>query len=80
MLGSKVAVKVVDTGIGIKEEFIPNLFDKFTQEEQGYTRKFEGNGLGLALVKKYCEINRCAIEVSSKKGVGSTFTVTFSLD
>lgn len=72
-----VIVEVVDSGIGIKEEFIPHLFDKFTQEEQGYTRKFEGNGLGLALVKKYCEINNAIIEVSSVKGKGSTFRVIF---
>jgi len=72
-----VSVAVSDTGIGIKEEFIPSLFDKFTQEEQGYTRKFEGNGLGLALVKKYCEINNAEIKVTSKKGEGSTFTVVF---
>ncbi len=39
----------------MKEEFIPSLFDSFSQEEQGYTRKFDGNGLGMALVKNYCD-------------------------
>ena len=43
----------------------------------GYSRKFEGNGLGLALVKKYCELNNALITVKSEKGKGSTFTVTF---
>jgi signal transduction histidine kinase len=45
----------------------------------GYTRHFEGNGLGLALVKSYCDLNKGIIEVESKKGDGTTFSVTFSL-
>jgi PAS domain S-box-containing protein len=43
----KLMVEISDTGIGISEEYLPNLFKPFIQEEQGYTRKFEGNGLGL---------------------------------
>ncbi|MBL1214796.1 MAG: PAS domain-containing protein [Ignavibacteriae bacterium] len=72
-------ISVADTGIGISEEFLPNLFTTFTQEEGGYTRKFEGNGLGLALIKKYCELNNAVIEVESKKHIGSTFTVSFPI-
>lgn len=75
---NKLIVKVKDTGIGISDEFIHNLFQPFTQEEQGYTRRFEGSGLGLALVKKYCEINNAEITVESKKDTGSTFTVIFN--
>ncbi|MBI9071515.1 MAG: PAS domain-containing protein [Melioribacteraceae bacterium] len=71
-------VEVRDTGIGISEEYIPNLFKKFSQEEQGYTRQYEGNGLGLALVKKYCELNNAEIEVESKKGEGSVFRIIFN--
>ncbi|MCX7797548.1 MAG: ATP-binding protein [Melioribacter sp.] len=74
---NQIVVKVSDTGIGISEEFIPKLFTLFNQEQRGYTREFEGNGLGLALVKKYCELNNAQISVESKKGIGSTFTVTF---
>jgi len=70
-------VDVSDTGIGIAEEYIPMLFTPFSREEQGYTRNFEGNGLGLALVKKYCELNGADIKVSSVKGKGTTFRVTF---
>ncbi|MGD8779499.1 MAG: PAS domain S-box protein [Ignavibacteria bacterium] len=70
-------VSVKDSGIGIAEEFLPNLFKPFTQEEQGYTRKYEGNGLGLALVKRYCEINRAEISVKSSKERGSEFIVSF---
>lgn len=72
-----LAVKISDTGIGISSEFIPILFTPFTQEESGYTRKFEGNGLGLALVKKYVEMNNADITVQSRKGKGTSFTVTF---
>jgi PAS domain S-box-containing protein len=74
---NNLIVDVEDTGIGIEEDFIPHLFDEFTQEEQGYTRKFEGNGLGLALVKRYCEINKADISVKSEKGKGSVFSVSF---
>ena len=68
---------ISDTGIGISEEYIPQLFQKFSQEETGYSRKFEGTGLGLSLVKKYCEINNAEISVESKKGIGTTFKVIF---
>ena len=71
-------VKVSDTGIGISSEFIPILFTPFTQEESGYTRKFEGNGLGLALVKKYVEMNHADIKVESEKGKGTSFIVSFN--
>lgn len=69
--------RVKDTGIGISEEYIPNLFQAFTQEEQGYTRLFEGNGLGLALVKNYCTLNNAEIYVESEKGKGTEFKVVF---
>ncbi len=70
-------VSIIDTGVGISEEYFPKLFEEFTQEDEGYTRKFEGNGLGLALVKKYCDLNNAEIIVESKKGEGSKFTVIF---
>ncbi|MFO7447684.1 MAG: hybrid sensor histidine kinase/response regulator [Ignavibacteriaceae bacterium] len=73
----KVCAEVKDTGIGISEEYMPNLFKSFSQESKGYSRKFEGNGLGLALTKKYTDLNKAEITVKSKKGEGSTFTVSF---
>ncbi len=73
-----LSVDVVDTGIGISENFLPTLFKPFSQEEQGYSRKFDGNGLGLALVKKYCEINDAIIQVKSEKNKGTKFTVKFA--
>lgn len=74
---SKTIIEIIDTGIGIKDEYLPTLFDSFTQEEQGYSRKYDGNGLGLALVKNYVEINNGTISVESKKGIGSKFRVEF---
>lgn len=70
-------VEISDTGIGIAEEYLPRLFDPFSQEEQGYSRGFEGNGLGMALVKKYCDMNNASISVESKKGVGTKFILMF---
>ena len=78
--GKKCSVEVTDTGIGISQEYLPYIFEPFSQEEQGYTRRFDGNGLGLALVKSYCELNEAKIEVESQKGKGSTFRVIFKLD
>ncbi len=69
-------ITIADTGIGMGEEFMKNIFKPFSQEETGYSRKFEGTGLGLALVKKYCDINNAEISVDSKKNVGSKFIIT----
>lgn len=73
----KICVEVKDTGIGISEDYLTQLFTPFTQEEMGYTRRYEGNGLGLALVKRYAELNNATLSVASKKGEGSVFTVKF---
>jgi len=70
--------EVTDTGIGMSKEFMNRIFVPFSQEETGYTRKYEGNGLGLALVKKYCELNNIDLTVSSEKGKGSTFSLRFT--
>jgi PAS domain S-box-containing protein len=74
---NKVSVTVIDTGIGISEKYIGNIFQPFSQETSGYTRKFDGNGLGLALVKEYCDLNNAEVFVSSEKNLGSNFTVIF---
>lgn len=75
---NKLEIKVRDTGIGMSEEFLPKLFQAFTQEEQGFSRSFEGNGLGMALVAKYCEINNILITAESKKTEGTTITLIFN--
>ena len=73
----KLFLEVRDTGIGISENYLKNLFSPFSQEDSGYTRKFEGAGLGLSLVKNYCDLNSAEIFVESEKGKGSKFTVLF---
>ncbi len=74
----KLVLSVKDTGIGIKDEYLPNLFEPFSQEMQGYTRKFDGTGLGMALVKKYAELNNLDIRIDTEVGVGTTFYVIFN--
>jgi signal transduction histidine kinase len=74
----KLVIEISDTGIGIDEEYLSSIFEPFSQEDHGYTRKFEGNGLGMALVKAYCDINNIDIKIETKKGVGTTFILTFT--
>ncbi|MHB1687972.1 MAG: hybrid sensor histidine kinase/response regulator [Ignavibacteriaceae bacterium] len=76
--GQGINVSIEDTGIGISEEFLKIMYHPFMQEERGNSRRYEGNGLGLSLVKKYCDLNRIAITVESKKGVGTKFTLFFT--
>jgi PAS domain S-box-containing protein len=74
---NRIIVKVKDTGIGISEKYLKNLFSPFSQEDAGQTRKYEGNGLGLALVKEYVTLNKGQISVQSVKNKGSVFSVVF---
>lgn len=73
----KVKFIIEDTGIGMSKDFLEILFKPFIQEDRGYSRKFEGNGLGLTLVKSYCDLNDINISVESVKGKGSKFTLLF---
>ncbi|MGE5497776.1 MAG: sensor histidine kinase [Syntrophothermus sp.] len=77
---SSVCLEVCDTGIGISEEYLKDLFNPFSQEETGYSRRFEGNGLGLALVKNYADLNNMEIKVTSSKENGTKFTTVFPAD
>jgi PAS domain S-box-containing protein len=74
--GPSLMIEINDTGIGISKEYLDNMFEPFSQEDSGYTRKFDGSGLGLALTKKYIELNKGEIFVDSKKGIGTTFKIT----
>ncbi len=73
----RVCIEVKDTGIGISAEYLPKVFNVFSQEVTGYTRPFEGLGLGLALTKRYVEMNNGSVTVKSRKGQGTTFTLRF---
>ena len=74
-LNNHYLVSVADSGIGIKPEEIPNLFQPFHQIDSGLTRKHEGTGLGLSISKKIIDMMGGAIEVESRWGEGSVFTV-----
>ncbi len=68
-----VQVEVVDTGIGIAQEDIPQLFQPFSQLDNAINRVYEGAGLGLSLSKRLVELHGGKVWVESKKGQGSTF-------
>lgn len=74
----EVLLKISDTGIGMKPEYLEYLFEPYRQEEMGYGRAYEGVGLGLSLVKHFLTLNNAHISVESKKDEGSTFTVVFT--
>jgi len=70
-----VWIKVSDTGIGIPENRLNHIFDRFTQVSEGQTREFEGTGLGLTISKKYIELLQGTISVTSEPGKGSQFLI-----
>lgn len=72
-VGDRVEFHVKDTGIGIRSDYHAKIFERFRQVETSYTRKFGGNGLGLAISKNLIELMGGKIWVESKFGEGSTF-------
>ena len=68
-----------DTGIGMDAEFIPKLFEPFSQEDATATNRYGGSGLGMAITKNFVDMMNGEIRVESEKGKGSTFTVTVQL-
>jgi PAS domain S-box-containing protein len=70
-----VEIRLRDTGVGISDDYRDELFDAFSQEENWKNRRFEGTGLGLALVKRLLTLMGGQIAVESEKGAGSTFIV-----
>ena len=75
-----VKISVADTGIGIKKEDLPRLFQKFEQLDSGISRKYEGAGLGLAITKQLVELHGGRIRVESKYGQGSNFIVLLPIE
>jgi adenylate cyclase len=73
--GDHCLLKVMDTGIGIRPDQIPHLFERFRQAEGSANRGYEGSGLGLALAKELVELHGGQITVESTYGAGTTFTV-----
>ena len=78
-IGGYVEIKIRDTGIGIANEEIPKLFDRFYQVDSTLTREYEGTGIGLALTKELVELHHGSIKVESEKGSWTEFILEFPL-
>jgi len=74
---NRICVEFKDTGIGISAEYLTRLFDLFSQQDTTSTRPHEGLGLGLALAKRYLDLNGVELRVDSTLQVGSTFLALF---
>jgi two-component system sensor histidine kinase ChiS len=71
---------VSDTGIGIEEKDLDQIFEKFHQGDRSSNKKYRGTGLGLAIVKKFANLLGGDVAVESEVGKGSVFTVTLPFD
>jgi CheY-like chemotaxis protein len=79
-VNSHVEVAVSDTGIGIKPDFLPHVFERFRQAEAATTRKSGGLGLGLSIVKHIVELHGGSVDAASDgEGTGATFSVRLPL-
>lgn len=74
----KVYVRISDTGIGIPVDKIPVIFERFSQVDDSTKRRYEGTGIGLALVKELLTIHKGEISVESEVGKGTAFTICFN--
>ena len=77
--GSVARLTVQDTGVGIAEEDLDRIFDRFFTVDKSHGGTQGGFGLGLAVVKKICYISKWTIGVQSTLGEGTTFTIDFPL-
>ena len=71
----RIQTQVIDTGIGMSEEFLPTLFEAFSRERNTTAGKVAGTGLGMPIIKKYVDMMGGSIKAESKLGEGSKFTV-----
>ncbi len=79
-VNSHVEISVIDTGIGIRPEFLPHIFERFSQADSSTTRRHGGLGLGLAIVKQLAELHGGTVRAKSPgEGQGSTFVVSLPI-
>ena len=76
---SALRFTIKDTGIGMSKDYLPKIFDTFSQEDSSATNKYGSSGLGMAITKNLVDMMNGKIEVDSEKGVGTTFIVTVTL-
>ncbi len=69
-----------DTGIGMKEDFLPHIFDAFSQEDDGTRTTYKGTGLGMAITKKFVDLMEGEIKVESKVNEGTKFVIEIAMD
>lgn len=73
-------MEVEDTGIGMKPEFLPHLFDPFAQEDGGSRTTYKGTGLGMAITKKFLDLLGGTVRVESTLNVGTKFTIELPME
>ena len=76
---STLRFTISDTGIGMSKDFLPKLFDAFSQEDSSSTSKYGSTGLGMAITKSFIDLMNGTVSVESEKQKGTTFTVTITL-
>ena len=77
--GKKAVIKVTDTGVGIPEDDLPHIFDRFYRVDKARSRETGGTGLGLSIVKQFVQLHGGTIEARSVFGSGTTFTIELPL-
>ncbi len=79
VINNVAVVDITDTGIGISMETLPYIFDRFRQADSSSTRKYQGSGIGLALVKELVEQMQGEVIAESQPNIGTTFRITLPL-
>ena len=79
-LGQTIRIEVNDTGIGMDQEYLGEIFSKFSQADRTTSRRFGGTGLGMSITKEMVRLMDGRIEVSSEKGVGTKFVIFLTLE
>ncbi len=77
-IDTSIQISISDTGIGIPEHLLKDIFNPFTQVDASHKRKYGGTGLGLTLVKQFVEMHNGNVQLTSEEGKGSTFTLTIA--
>ncbi len=71
-------VSIIDSGIGMDPDYIHEIFNPFSQESKGYTREYDGIGLGLPVAKGFCELNNIEMKISSQRDAGTVVSLRFN--
>lgn len=75
-----ITINITDTGIGMSEEYVKNIFKKFNQEDSSVSRKYGGTGLGMPITKELVKLMKGEIFVKSEKNIGTCVTLKFTID